>query len=234
MGIINSRLEAVELRSKRIEDNLDRHHANVDPNCTVVMFNVATLQDESSRSLSDNVEHVISDGLQLPGVEVVAVKRLPVRDGDNGGRADRPPGVMVELVSVAMKVEVLRQKRSLNSRRAYKHISIKSAKSHAERLIENNFKTLLDELQLSDQFRFTAHGRMYKRMYKLSDPVDDEAAGDDVVDDNGDGRQQNGTRGRGNGRRGTNRGGQQRGRRGGGTRGGVRHSQDQSRRNGPA
>ena len=234
MGIINSRLEAVELRSKRIEDNLDKHHANVDPNCTVIMFNVATLQDESSRSLSDNVEHVISDGLQLPGVEVVAVKRLPVRAGDNGGRADRPPGVIVELVSVAMKVEVLRQKRSLNSRRAYKHISIKSAKSHAERLIEKNFKTLLDELQLSDQFRFTAHGRMYKRMYKLSDTVDDEAAGDDVVDDNGDGRQQNGTHGRGNGRRGTNRGGQQRGRRGGGTRGGVRHSQDQSRRNGPA
>ena len=129
-----------------------------------------------------------------------------------------------------MKVEVLRQKRHLNSHPAYKHISIKSAKSHAERLIKKNFKTLLDELQLNDQFPFTAHGRMYKR----SDTVDDEAAGDDVVDDNGDGRQQNGTRGRGNGRRGTNRGGQQRGRRGDGTRGGVRHSQDQSRRNGPA
>ena len=94
MGIINSRLEAVELRSKRIEDNLNKHHANFDPNCTVIMFNVATLQDESSRSLSDYVKHVISNGLQLPGVEVVAVKRLPVRDGDTGGRADRPPGVM--------------------------------------------------------------------------------------------------------------------------------------------
>ena len=133
-------------------------------------------------------------------------------------------------IYVAMKVEVLRQKRSLNSRRAYKHISIKSAKSHAERLIEKNLKTLFDELQLSDQFRFTTHGRMNK----LSDTVDDEAVGDDVVDDNGDGRQQNGARGRGNGRRGTNRGGQQRGLRGGGTRGGVRHSQDQSHGNGQA
>ena len=228
MGVIDSRLEAVELTSKRIENRLSKHHANFDPNWTAIIFNVAILQDESSWSLNDYVEHAISDGLQIPGVEVVSVKRQPVHDGDNGGRADRPPGVMVELVSIAMKVEVLRQKRSLNSRRAYKHISIKSAKSHAERLIEKNFTTLLDELR--DQFRFTVHGRMYK----LSDTVDDEAAGDDVIDDSGDGRQQNGARGRGNGRRGTYHGGQQRGRRGGGTRGGLRHSQDQSRCNGPA
>ena len=154
MGVINSRLEPVELGSKRIEDSLSKHHANFDPNWTVIMFNVAIFQDESSWTLNDYVEHVIADGLQILGVEVVAVKRQPVHDGDNGGRADRPSGVMVKLVSVAMKVEVLRQKRSLNSRRAYKHILIKSAKSHAERLTENNFATLLDELQLNSASQF--------------------------------------------------------------------------------
>ena len=108
----------------------------------------------------------------------------------------------VELVIATIKVEVVRQKPSLESHQAYKDISIKSAKSHAERLTENDFKTLPNELQLSDQFRFNSQGRMYK----LSNDVDDEATGDDVVNNSGDGWQQNGTRGLGNGRHGANPG----------------------------
>ena len=66
----------------------------------------------------------------------------------------------------------------LANKRHYKNIFIRSSKSHVEILLENNLKTVLNELNLTDKFRFTSHGRLY-RVQDDGDGVNPDGEGDD-------------------------------------------------------
>ncbi len=61
-------------------------------------------------------------------------------------RGDTPAAVKVEWSSREDKVSTLRLKQKLKEQSDYKNVFLKSAKSHAERLIEINFKTMLREM----------------------------------------------------------------------------------------
>ena len=80
--------------------------------------------------------------------------------------------------NVNLKFEVLRQKKMLANKRHYKNIFIRSSKSHAERLLDKNLKILLNELNLTDKFRFTSHGRLY-RVQDDDNGVNPDGEGDD-------------------------------------------------------
>ena len=172
---IKSRLDGVENRSKRIEDKLNRHYVDFDPNCTVIFFNASQGADETPEQLINSINDIVQQGLELPGIEVVVAQRLPVRDTADG---TRPPGVKAEMPNVNLKVEVLHQKKMLGNKRHYKNIFIRSSKSHAERLLEKTLKTLLNELNLMDKFRFTSHGCLY-RVQDDDDGVNPDGEGDD-------------------------------------------------------
>ncbi|WAR17905.1 hypothetical protein MAR_032499 [Mya arenaria] len=75
----------------------------------------------------------------------------------------RPPLVMISFRDVEEKVLVLRNKYVLKDTAPYKQVFIKSSKSHAERLIELNARTLLRQLPQGKNFRVAANGRIRTR-----------------------------------------------------------------------
>ena len=71
---------------------------------------------------------------------------------------NRPSGVVkIELSSLNSKINVLRAKSKLKSVEGFVRTSIRSDKSHVDRVAERNMKTLLDELPQGGNFRITGH-----------------------------------------------------------------------------
>lgn len=78
-------------------------------------------------------------------------------------RGDRPGIVKVEMSSVQEKVTVLRRKSKLRDNDSFNKVYMTSAKSHAERLMELHFRTLIHETAVGKDFYLTGNGRMVKR-----------------------------------------------------------------------
>ena len=78
-------------------------------------------------------------------------------------RGDRPGLVKVELSSVQEKVTVLHRKSNLKDNNSFNKVYVSSAKSHAERLMDLNFRTLIRETAVGKDFYLAANGRMVKR-----------------------------------------------------------------------
>ena len=108
---IKSRLDGVKNRSKRVEDKLNRHYVDFDPNCTVIFFNVPQGADETPQQPINSINEIVQQGLELPGIEVVAAQRMPVRDTAD---STRPPGVKAEMPNVNLKVEVAASKENVS------------------------------------------------------------------------------------------------------------------------
>ena len=64
---------------------------------------------------------------------------------------------------VLKKVNVLRAKQELKQSRHYKNVYMRGSKTHTERILELNAKTLLSELPNGNQYRVTANGRIVKK-----------------------------------------------------------------------
>lgn len=69
--------------------------------------------------------------------------------------------VKVELSSAREKVAVLHRKSELKD--SFKDVYVSSAKSHGERMMELNFRTLIRETAVGRDFYLAANGRMAKR-----------------------------------------------------------------------
>ena len=117
-----------------------------------MMYNIFQDSKETVQLLNI-MDNIVSVGLGYPGVEVVRVKRC----------AGNPGPVKVELELENIKMDLLKAKGSLKDKRQYSQIYIRSSKSHESRLMELNMKTLLDELNMSQTFRFTGNGRMLRK-----------------------------------------------------------------------
>lgn len=85
---------------------------------------------------------------------VVAASRLR-------GRYGKPGLVKIPFSSLEGKKNVLKEKRNIR-RVEYKTVFIRSSKSHTERLIELNARTMLSELPHGNQVRITSNGRIVK------------------------------------------------------------------------
>ena len=90
-------------------------------------------------------------------VKVIAASRLPARF------QNKPGLVKVSLADVDQKILVLRNKFKLKNHRTFKRVFIKSAKSHVERLLELNARTLLRELPQGRSYRVSGNGRILRR-----------------------------------------------------------------------
>lgn len=81
-----------------------------------------------------------------------------------GARGERQPTlVKVELETVRDKVAVLRRKFKLNDSDTFGRVFISSAKSHAERLMEINLRTLR-EIPAAKDYYVAGNGRLVKRV----------------------------------------------------------------------
>ena len=173
MGVITKRLEAVELSVKKAmeEGNIpilpstsEPSHDKCackepfDPKCTVVIMG---LKEKPGEDLQAIVDGLILNGLKITNISPIAVLRTKSREGKSGI-------IKAEFDTLENKITILRAKLKLKEHRAYQHVYMRSSKSHVERLIELNTKTLLTELEKEDEFTFTGSGRLVKRKPKVS------------------------------------------------------------------
>ena len=89
--------------------------------------------------------------LELPNEKIVRCELTRPRDNRLSGV------VKIELSSLSSKINVLRAESKLKSVEGFMRTSIRSDKSHVERVAERNMKTLLDELPQGGNFRITGH-----------------------------------------------------------------------------
>jgi hypothetical protein len=79
------------------------------------------------------------------------------------GRGSRPGIIKIEFKDVGTKVQALRRKRKLDDFSGHGRIFIRGAKSHVERLIDINSRTLLKEIPNGRQYRVAGNGRIIQR-----------------------------------------------------------------------
>ena len=127
-------------------------------NCelTVIATNIPVRHD---RPLIDTAKALISALGEdiLRRSRITDVKRCP----DRG--TGKPPLLKIALETVEQKVDVLRAKESLKNTREFKNVYLRSSKTHTERILELNAKTLLSQLPNGNQYRVTANGRIVKK-----------------------------------------------------------------------
>lgn len=127
---------------------------NFDPDVSII---IVGLQHEDGEDLMAKVLNLLRDGLRCDPVPTpVAVERVRAR-------GPKPGLVRVELPSVGEKVAVLRRKAKLKDHDRFQRVFVSSAKSHAERLVDLNFRTLLRETPIGKDFYLAANGRLVKR-----------------------------------------------------------------------
>ena len=76
---------------------------------------------------------------------------------------EKPAVIKCQLGSVAEKITVLRNKLKIKDHDETKRVFIAKMKSHEERLIELNFKSILRELPNGNNYRMTGSGRLIDR-----------------------------------------------------------------------
>ena len=149
---VTRRLEALERQSPPAAPR-----EPFDPTVTVVLANLPALTpEETEANLLAAVYNIVSTGLELPGIELVNVKRLT-------GRGTSPGLVLIECFNTDDKITILRAKAKLREKAQFKNLYMRSAEGHSDRLVRLNFQTILEHMGVSNQFRFTGSGRLVKR-----------------------------------------------------------------------
>ena len=152
---VNDKLGEME---KRITE-LERSQCTREPFSTdvsLVSFKVAYSAGEDVQAVAEELIQDTQQGLGLRNVRIVKAERTPMREG-------RPGIVKIELRNVDDKKAVLRAKTELRKTRKFRHVYIKGAQTHAERLIDLNFKIILNEMPKGDSYRVTGNGRLVKK-----------------------------------------------------------------------
>lgn len=130
--------------------NSQSNSPNDDPSLTVIAMNVQETEEPILDVAREIVSHLVNSAT------VVAASRLR-------GRYGKPGLVKISFSSLEEKKNVLREKRNIRNVEKYKTVFIRSSKSHTERLIELNARTMLSELPHGNQFRITSNGRIVKK-----------------------------------------------------------------------
>ncbi len=151
---LTARIEALEgERDTAVADQSDiRAVAEFDPEYTVVAVNLPSPDDED---LTDTVSRMLQT-LDVDDDIVSRTHRLRGRDGKLGL-------VKVQVKSKNAKIEVLRAKRRLKDSGEFRRTYLRSSKSHVERLVDLNFRTILQEMPGGNQYRITGNGRLVKK-----------------------------------------------------------------------
>uniref|UniRef100_A0AAV2JG05 Uncharacterized protein n=1 Tax=Knipowitschia caucasica TaxID=637954 RepID=A0AAV2JG05_KNICA len=141
----------------QLEEKIKSHHSRpsntFDPDVSIVLMGLSYDEDEN---LAAKIKEVIEEGCACDdGVTLVALERLRAR-------GPGPGVVKVAFASAKEKVAVLRGKTNLKSQDKFKKV-FRSAKSHTERVMEENFKVLLHNLPNGSDYFVSGNGRVLRR-----------------------------------------------------------------------
>ena len=148
-----SKFDSLQSRIMKLEQKTIKTREPFDPEVTVVVFGVRQYQNQEAM---DVAQQIVNIALGLTLMPIVGAIRVGNRDG-------RPGVIKIELCSKEDKIEVLRNKNKLGNSDKFQKVFIRSSQSHTERLIELNFKTLLQEIPNRGQYRVTGNGRLVNK-----------------------------------------------------------------------
>ena len=114
------------------------------------------LQESVNEDVSAKIDGLLVNGLKITNITPKRVIRLKSRN-------EKPGVIKVEFDNKDQKIAVLSVKNKLKGHRAYTRVYIASCKTHTERLLELNMKTLLSELPNGNDFTFSGNGRLFKK-----------------------------------------------------------------------
>lgn len=92
-----------------------------------------------------------------PQVSII-IAGLQFEEGEIEIKRGGPGVIKLELRSVQERVTVLRQRQRLRNNERFSRFYLRSAKSHTERLIDLNFRTLLPEIPTGINFYIPGSG----------------------------------------------------------------------------
>ena len=127
-------------------------------NCdvTVIVSNLRKRPSEIPLDVAKELVRALGDDI-FCNTSITDVKRCDER------AHGKPPVLKIAFESVEQKVNVLRAKQKLKQSQSYKNVYMHGSKTHTERILELNAKTLLSELPNGNQYRVTANGRIVKK-----------------------------------------------------------------------
>lgn len=157
VGRLTSQIEDITTRVSTLEA---AQTPDYDPEVSVIMSMVPQTDGEDIQKVAEDIIH---EGLGIPEVPVVRAMRLRQREAREGQRRPGPPLVKVQLPSLEMKKQVLRSKTKLNNTGRWSRVWIRSSKSHVERLIDLNFRKILDMIPSGSTMTVTNSGRIVKK-----------------------------------------------------------------------
>lgn len=123
-----------------------------DPEVSIMVSGLPFTEGENICAL---IQQLFSEGL---GLDCSVVDALRLKS-----RGTHPGSVKVECATLDEKISVLRLKAKLKDHPDFKNIYMRSAKSHTDRLIELNFRTILQEIPGGEDYFITGNGRLKKR-----------------------------------------------------------------------
>ena len=123
---------------------------------TVIVKNVPYADGENLMNKARDILVALGEEVSS-NVNVTAVARLKPRF------RNKPGLVKIGFETLDQKILVLRNKSALKDQQRFRNIFIQSSKSHVERLLELNARTLLRELPTGRTYRVSANGRILKK-----------------------------------------------------------------------
>ena len=152
IGILKSPLDSFE---GKIQTTRSKPSDKFDADVSIVILGLAYDEGEDLNGKGRELE----SGLECePVPEIAAVLRIQAR-------GPGPGVVKVAFANVEDKVAVLRCKQRLKSNTQFKRVYLRSAKSHTDRILEFNFKTLLQEIPVGKGVYIAGKSRLMKWTY---------------------------------------------------------------------
>ena len=123
---------------------------------TVLVSNLREARGEDPLVVAQSLLNALGEEVSN-SITVIDAQRLHERN------RCKPRLMKIAFESVEQKIKVLHAKTSLRGNGTYGRVYIRSSKSHAERLLELNTKTILSELPNGHLYRVSANGRILKK-----------------------------------------------------------------------
>lgn len=127
-------------------------------NCDITIIG-SNLRERPGKSPLDDANDLIS----ALGTDISSSVKITDASRCTDRHTGKPPLLKIAFENADQKIDVLRAKKKLKSVAAYKDVYIFGSKTHTERILELNAKTLLSQIPNGNQFRVTGNGRIVKK-----------------------------------------------------------------------
>lgn len=160
ISVVSRRVTELEGKMEDVQE-IQEKEAEFNPDTTIVAINVPHEEDEN---LIEKVTRMIRRDLSInaPIVRVARLKEGPPRNTRRG--VIKSPGlVKIQMTCLQDKIRVLREKRNLQNSPDFSNVFLRSSKPHAERIMEQNMKTLIDLIPAAKDYTISGNGKLVKK-----------------------------------------------------------------------